>query len=127
MTSSILPPRRLLAPCSPITHARASTTLDLPAPLGPTMQVMPGSSWSEVADANDLKPRRVRLLRYTCDELLWCGDERPHCTGEERDRRGLPAIGSLLRALPRVPRKSECSDCLLYTSDAADDLLCVDL
>src|SRR5665213_2813847 len=26
-----------------------------------------------------------------------------------------------------VPRKGFCSACLLYTSDAADDLLCVDL
>src|SRR5215471_9943149 len=64
MTSSILPPRRLLTPCSPITQARASTTLDLPEPLGPTMQVMPGSSWSVVAEAKDLNPLRVRLFRY---------------------------------------------------------------
>ena len=35
MTSSILPPRRVLAPCSPMTQARASTTLDLPEPFGP--------------------------------------------------------------------------------------------
>src|SRR5215475_6204840 len=65
MTSSILPPRRLLAPCSPITQDRASTTLDLPEPLGPTTQVMPGSRRSVVAEANDLKPRRVRDFRYT--------------------------------------------------------------
>src|SRR5690349_21270061 len=65
MTSSILPPRRLLAPCSPITQARASTTLDLPEPLGPTMQVTPGSSRIVVAEAKDLKPFRVRLLTYT--------------------------------------------------------------
>src|ERR1700753_332691 len=64
-TSSILPPRSDLAPCSPMTQARASTMLDLPEPLGPTTQVMPGSRRSEVADANDLKPRRVRLFRYT--------------------------------------------------------------
>src|SRR6476659_1529505 len=64
MTSSILPPRRLLAPCSPITQASASTTLDLPEPLGPTMQVMPGSSWSVVDEAKDLNPLRVRLFRY---------------------------------------------------------------
>ena len=64
MTSSILPPRSDLAPCSPITQASASTTLDLPEPLGPTMQVIPGSSWSVVADAKDLKPFSVRLLRY---------------------------------------------------------------
>src|SRR5690625_2286082 len=65
MTSAILPPRRLLAPCSPITHARASTTLDFPEPLGPTTQVIPGSKCNVVADANDLNPRRVRLFRYT--------------------------------------------------------------
>src|ERR1700742_2026008 len=64
-TSSILPPRRDLAPCSPMTQASASTMLDLPDPLGPTTQVMPGSRRSGVADANDLKPRRVRLFRYT--------------------------------------------------------------
>src|SRR5215470_11839092 len=65
MTSSILPPRRLLAPCSPMTQERASTTLDLPDPLGPTTQVMPGSRRSAVAEANDLKPRSVRDFRYT--------------------------------------------------------------
>src|SRR6188472_299290 len=64
MTSSILPPRRLLAPCSPITQASASTTLDLPEPFGPTMQVMPGSSCNDVDDAKDLNPLRVRLFRY---------------------------------------------------------------
>src|ERR1044072_8822074 len=64
MTSSILPPRSDLAPCSPMTQARASTTLDLPEPLGPTMQVIPGSSWRVVEDAKDLNPFRVRLFRY---------------------------------------------------------------
>src|SRR5580698_9566984 len=64
-TSSILPPRRLLAPCSPITQESASTMLDLPEPLGPTTQVIPGSRRSVVAEANDLKPRRVRDFRYT--------------------------------------------------------------
>src|ERR1700712_1341442 len=63
MTSSILPPRRLFAPCSPRTQAMASTTLLLPDPLGPTTQVRPGSSCSVVDPANDLKPRKVRLLR----------------------------------------------------------------
>ena len=70
MTSSILPPRRLLAPCSPITQASASTTLDLPDPLGPTMQVMPGSSCMVVEEAKDLNPLRVRLFRYTGSRFL---------------------------------------------------------
>src|SRR6266498_1680974 len=65
MTSSILPPRRALAPCSPSTQAMASTTLDLPEPLGPTTQVIPGSSRSVVAEAKDLKPLTVKLLRCT--------------------------------------------------------------
>src|ERR1700749_552706 len=69
MTSSILPPRRLLAPCSPMTHASASTTLDLPEPLGPTTHVMPGSSRSVVEDAKDLNPLRVRLFRYNGGSL----------------------------------------------------------
>src|SRR4029077_15031876 len=64
--SSILPPRSDLAPCSPITQDRASTTLDLPEPFGPTTQVMPGSRRSVVAEAKDLKPRRVRLFWYKC-------------------------------------------------------------
>src|SRR5581483_176557 len=69
-TSSILPPRRLFAPCSPITQDRASTMLDLPEPFGPTTHVMPGSRRSEVADANDLNPRRVRLFRYNYSPSL---------------------------------------------------------
>src|SRR5713226_8691445 len=64
-TSSILPPRRLLAPCSPITQAKASTMFDLPDPFGPTTQVIPGSNRREVAEAKDLNPRRVRLFTYT--------------------------------------------------------------
>src|SRR5829696_3772441 len=69
MTSSILPPRRLLAPCSPSTQAIASTTLDLPDPLGPTTAVMPGSSRRVVGDAKDLKPFSVRLDRCTVGRL----------------------------------------------------------
>ena len=70
MTSSILPPRRLLAPCSPMTQASASTTLDLPEPLGPTTQVMPGSRRSVVAEAKDLNPLRVSVFRYTVGSAL---------------------------------------------------------
>src|SRR6266487_4678641 len=65
-TSSILPPRRGLTPCSPMTQERASTTFDLPDPFGPTTQVMPGSNRKVVAEAKDLNPRRVRVFRYTC-------------------------------------------------------------
>src|SRR5262245_54364987 len=78
MTSSIFPPRSDLAPCSPITQASASTTLDLPEPLGPTTQVIPGSSRRVVADAKDLKPRSVRLFKYT-DGSPWCAAVLRYC------------------------------------------------
>src|SRR3954469_14605813 len=75
MTSSILPPRSAFAPCSPSTQAIASTTFDLPEPFGPTTQVMPGSSRKVVAEAKDLKPLTVRLLR--CTDLR--GSAVGHC------------------------------------------------
>ncbi|GAA3457472.1 hypothetical protein GCM10018962_93060 [Dactylosporangium matsuzakiense] len=37
----------------------------MPEPFGPTTQVMPGSSFSVVVDAKDLKPLAVRVLRCT--------------------------------------------------------------
>src|SRR4029077_9814624 len=93
-TSSILPPRRDLTPCSPITQDKASTMLDLPDPFGPTTQVMPGSSRSVVAEANDLKPRSVRVFRYTCPHLpRICRTERPV----------LPASQPLRAVLPTPP------------------------
>jgi len=45
ITSDIAPPRTFLAEWVPRTHASASTTLDLPEPLGPTMTVIPGSTY----------------------------------------------------------------------------------
>src|SRR4029079_18231591 len=77
ITSSILPPRTALAPCSPSTQANAATTLDLPEPFGPTTQVIPGSSLNVVADAKDLKPLTVRLLRCT----VLRGVVRARCDG----------------------------------------------
>src|ERR687884_552918 len=104
MTSSILPPRRLLAPCSPITQASASTTLDLPEPFGPTMQVTPGSNCRLVAEANDLNPRSVRLLRYIGEAPLTetgrsrCGGSTKPPPGKER--RGHPNGGAAAPVAP---------------------------
>src|SRR3954447_1328950 len=84
ITSSIFPPRSDLAPCSPITQASASTTLDLPEPFGPTTQVIPGSRRSVVEDAKDLKPRNVRLFKYKRPPILsataggWTATRRAH-------------------------------------------------
>ncbi|CAB4780096.1 unannotated protein [freshwater metagenome] len=48
-----------------MTQVSASTTFDLPEPLGPTTAVIPGSKRSEVDEAKDLNPLRVKLFRYT--------------------------------------------------------------
>ena len=56
MTSSILPPRSVLALCSPSTHLTASEMLLLPLPLGPTTPVMPSSKVISTRSAKDLKP-----------------------------------------------------------------------
>ena len=56
MTSSIFAERTAVGAWAPSTHAMASTTLDLPEPLGPTTTVTPGSSSSVAGSANDLKP-----------------------------------------------------------------------
>src|SRR5215217_6409080 len=91
MTSSIFPPRNDLAPCSPITQLSASTTLDLPEPLGPTTQVMPGSKLRVVADAKDLNPRRVRLLRYNVPPLDGVCSREAGCGG--RPASGTACVG----------------------------------
>src|SRR6185369_12232329 len=65
MTSSIFCDRTELGACAPSTQAIASTTFDLPDPLGPTTTVTPGSSCITVVSAKDLKPLRVSALRNT--------------------------------------------------------------
>src|SRR6185369_10428697 len=56
MTSSMLRPRRWRALCSPRTQRSASTMLDLPQPLGPTIPVMPSGNSRTVRSLEDLKP-----------------------------------------------------------------------
>ena len=56
MTSSIFAERSERGPWAPSTQVTASTTLDLPLPLGPTTTVIPGSNSSTVGSAKDLKP-----------------------------------------------------------------------
>src|SRR5690349_7846321 len=109
-TSSILPPRSDLAPCSPMTQDRASTTLDLPEPFGPTTQVMPGSRRSVVAEAKDLKPRRVRLFRYKLPPSLRSpapyrpeAFETANCRMTRVPRAGDREAGRGMRNWPDVP------------------------
>src|SRR5271163_1701743 len=63
MRSSALLPRRRVGACSPRTQRIASTTLDLPQPLGPTTAVAPALKLITVASRKDLKPTNSRLLR----------------------------------------------------------------
>src|SRR5487761_1211364 len=79
MTSSIRPPRSERGPCSPSTQEMASTTLDLPEPLGPTMTLIPGSSASVVLSAKDLNPRTVRDFRNIGSMLAHTGGEYHAC------------------------------------------------
>src|SRR6056297_729243 len=79
MTSSIFWLRTALGAWAPSTQATASTTLDLPDPLGPTTTVTPGSSTIVVLSANDLNPLRLRLFRNTAAAKLPVGAPRhPH-------------------------------------------------
>ena len=65
MTSSIFCERTAEGAWAPSTQPMASTTLDLPLPLGPTTTVTPGSRSRAVVSAKDLKPFSVRVLRNT--------------------------------------------------------------
>ncbi len=63
MTSIISLPRRDLEDRSPSTHLIASTTLDLPQPLGPTMSVMGSENEKVVLSAKLLNPASVNDAR----------------------------------------------------------------
>ena len=47
-----------------MTQRMASTRLDLPQPLGPTMPVRPGSMTSTVSSQKDLKPWSLRRENF---------------------------------------------------------------
>src|SRR5580693_7553704 len=82
MQSAMRSARRDLWLCSPSTQEMASTTLDLPQPLGPTMQVVPEPlKVTTVRSQNDLKPtistfRSLSKMSSFCRQSLhgfaWC-------------------------------------------------------
>ena len=65
MTSSISVPRIVRALFSPIAQRSASTTLDLPQPLGPTMPVRPGRISIVAGSAKLLNPAMRRREKLT--------------------------------------------------------------
>src|SRR6185436_4057181 len=81
MTSSISSPRTDLYDCVPRTHLMASTTLDLPQPLGPTTPVTPVVKSNCVRLAKDLKPHISSFLSCIVPSLYPCGTERRTRTG----------------------------------------------
>jgi hypothetical protein len=103
MTSSIFWDRTDEGAWAPSTHEMASTTLDLPEPLGPTTTVTPGSNRSVAVSANDLKPLMVSDLRNNQSPLT------NRCFGQTRGRldsqragnpaRGQRAVTEPLRSL----------------------------
>ena len=81
MQSDMRSARSILWLCSPSTQEIASTTLDLPQPLGPTMQVIPVPlNVIGVFSQNDLKPSNSTLrslsTRPSQDRLFRGCDQR---------------------------------------------------
>jgi hypothetical protein len=64
ITSSMARPRRCLADCSPMTQRIASTTLDLPQPFGPTIEVIGSGKLMTVLSTNDLNPQMSIFLIF---------------------------------------------------------------
>src|SRR3954465_14524751 len=69
MTSSMLPPRRLLALCSPSAQVIDSERLLLPQPLGPTMAVTPPAKRTSTGSTKDLKPETSRRSTFSMGSL----------------------------------------------------------
>src|SRR4029077_97261 len=68
--SDIRSARSILWLCSPSTQEMASTTFDLPQPLGPTMQVIPlPLNVMGVFSKNDLKPNNSTLRSFSTQTL----------------------------------------------------------
>src|SRR5680860_411905 len=110
MTSSIFEERTVRGPWAPSTQATASTTFDLPEPLGPTTTVMPGSKSSTALSAKDLKPLMTSDFRYTVGGSLVAGGEqiRDHAhlarswgTGP---RPAMPVVSRCHAVRPHEPR-----------------------
>src|SRR5690606_18895849 len=84
ITSSMPEARMALYELSPMTQRMASTRLDLPHPLGPTMPVSPGSMNNTVSSENDLKPCSLRRENFMGEYLR--PDRHPPPKGEGADR-----------------------------------------
>src|ERR1044071_2417764 len=108
ITSSMPEARMALYELSPITQRMASTRLDLPQPLGPTMPVRPGSMTSVVSSQKLLKPWSLRRENFICRDS-WKGEG---VLGLPTPPPNLPLVG---RGADRV--------CSAYCAGVAGDMV----
>src|SRR5581483_6926942 len=103
MTSSMPAPRIDLAEDSPITQRIASSTFDLPQPLGPTTPVRPGSIRSSAGSTKLLKPDSF-------SRLICMSGPPPHasasCGGSDQRLEGRPGVGVGLGAVDEEGRRA---------------------
>src|SRR5450432_731997 len=93
ITSSIERPRRCLADCSPMTQRIASTTLDLPHPFGPTIDVTGSGNAIDVLSTNDLKPQISMRLIFNRASATGGGSGRDHTSRVSSRQRHLVTPG----------------------------------
>ena len=114
MTSSMAAPRSDLAERSPRTHLTASTTFDLPHPLGPTMPIFCSLKRKSTGSANDLKPVSVTLASLmlnltSCQAFRSASPAGPHGGYPAASEKGPPygielsALATTETALAPVP------------------------
>src|SRR6266436_6766300 len=119
MQSAMRSARSDLWLCSPRTQEMASTTLDLPQPLGPTMHVVPDPlNVTTVRSQNDLKPRISTFRSFSKMSPLSLKSRQntfdannnrsvypgPVAIEREERRRYIPR-GEGLSSVKRIPRK----------------------
>src|SRR5260370_27368029 len=119
MQSAMRSARSDLWLCSPRTHEMASTTLDLPQPFGPTMQVVPDPlNVTTVRSQNDLKPtistfRSFSKMSPFGRQLLRGSRHETRLQPDNREIQPFPTAGQKTREESRrfVPRgEALCTD-----------------
>src|SRR5450756_3032692 len=90
-----------------------------------TRVVLPWSTWATIAT---LRRSERTGMGYSSRGEGW--ERAPNSRAHRPILLHLAATARQPRPRPQIRRpmvRASCSACLLYTSDAADDLLCVDL
>ena len=130
ITSSMPAPRIDLALLSPITQRMASSKLDLPQPLGPTIPVSPLSLLSSAGSTKLLKPTSFSFfIRNGLSPLrLWCCYAPPEpylaCAGLDQLALDLvPSTTVKLRAVQQERRRTRYAIILGATLCHFDEII----